>query len=426
MEIVYRPINTIKPLGNNPRKITQEQLVNLKQSIEDNKDYFECRPVILSDRTGELVAIDGNQRMRAAKELGWKEVPTILLSGLSEEREKEIIIRANVNNGEWDEDLLKGWDVSLLKDWGVNMSDLSGFEIVEEQQTLVAEEDDYEIEELPTKSKMGDIYALGEHRLICGDSTKEETLQRLMGDEVADLMVTDPPYNVAYKGGTKDALTIANDNMESAAFKEFLSRAFCNVSKFIKLGGVYYVWYASKEHINFESALKENKMPVRQVLIWNKSSFVLGRLDYHYKHEPCLYGWKEGACHYFTPCRSLSTVIELTPEDVNSMTKNELKKMLISIIGEDIPTDVIFEQKPNRNAEHPTMKPIRLIGKLIENSTKQGEIVIDIFGGSGSTLIACEQLNRKCRIVEYDPKYCDVIIDRWEKLTGKKAQLINS
>ena len=167
-------------------------------------------------------------------------------------------------------------------------------------------------------------------------------------------------------------------------------------------------------------------MPVRQVLIWNKSSFVLGRADYHYKHEPCLYGWKEGACHYFTPCRSLSTVIELTPEDVNSMTKNELKKMLISIIGEDIPTDVIFEQKPNRNAEHPTMKPIRLIGKLIENSTKQGEIVIDIFGGSGSTLIACEQLNRKCRIVEYDPKYCDVIIDRWEKLTGKKAQLINS
>ena len=237
MEIVYRPINTIKPLGNNPRKITQEQLVNLKQSIEDNKDYFECRPVILSDRTGELVAIDGNQRMRAAKELGWKEVPTILLSGLSEEREKEIIIRANVNNGEWDEELLKDWDVSLLKDWGVNMSDFSGFEIAEEQQTLVAEEDDYEIEELPTKSKMGDIYALGEHRLICGDSTKEETLQRLMGDEVADLMVTDPPYNVAYKGGTKDALTIANDNMESVAFKEFLSRAFCNVVKFIKLGG---------------------------------------------------------------------------------------------------------------------------------------------------------------------------------------------
>lgn len=241
-----------------------------------------------------------------------------------------------------------------------------------------------------------------------------------------DLWLTDPPYNVDYEGDTKDKLKIANDNMSSSAFHSFLLSAFQNAYDVMKPGAAFYVWFASREHINFEKALNEANLQVRQEIIWNKNIHVLGRQDYQWKHEPCLYGWKEGAAHYFIEDRTLTTVHEDEKSiDINKMSKDELKKTLKDILNSGVPSTVINEDKPLRNGEHPTMKPLKLIGRLIRNSSRKGEVVLDTFGGSGSTMMAAEQLGRKCFMVEYDPHYCDVIIARWEKLTGKKAIKIN-
>lgn len=237
-----------------------------------------------------------------------------------------------------------------------------------------------------------------------------------------DLWLTDPPYNVAYEGGTKEKLKIANDNMESSEFYQFLLDAFSAVYGILKEGASFYVWFASREHINFESALNAVNLEVRQELIWNKNALVLGRQDYQWKHEPCLYGWKEGAAHYFSGGRKQTTVYE---DDLDKMKKEDLKQMIKEIFASSLPTTVIDENKPTRNGEHPTMKPLKLIGKLIANSSRKGEAVLDTFGGSGSTMMAAEQLGRRCYMMELDPHYCDVIIARWEKLTGKKAEKIN-
>ena len=207
----------------------------------------------------------------------------------------------------------------------------------------------------------------------------------------ADLIVTDPPYNVAYEGKTKDALTIENDSMSGDEFREFLVSAFERMEEILKEGGAFYIWYASKEHINFETALNEAGLKVREQLIWVKNSLVLSRHDYHYRHEPCLYGWKDGAPHNWYSDRSQTTVLEFN--------------------------------RPARNGEHPTMKPVDLIAYQIKNSSKKNDVVVDLFGGSGTTLIACEQLGRKCRTMELDEKYASVILKRWEKLTGGKAEL---
>lgn len=207
----------------------------------------------------------------------------------------------------------------------------------------------------------------------------------------ADLLLTDPPYNVAYEGKTEEALTIENDSMGSEEFRAFLKSAFDRAYESLKEGAAFYIWYASREHINFETALNEAGLKVREQLIWVKNSLVLSRQDYHWRHEPCLYGWKDGAAHNWYNDRSQTTVLEFN--------------------------------RPSRNAEHPTMKPLDLIGYQIQNSTKKNDVVLDLFGGSGSTLIASEQTGRKCRMMELDARYCDVIIKRWEKLTGGKAEL---
>lgn len=239
----------------------------------------------------------------------------------------------------------------------------------------------------------------------------------------ADLVVTDPPYNVAVKNS--QGMTIENDNMSNEAFNGFLTSAFNAMTPHLKEGGAFYIWYASKEHINFEKALNESGLKVRQQLIWVKSQFILGRQDYQWKHEPCLYGWKDGAGHYFVDDRTQDSVFEdLT--NINKMNKDELKNYIKELREqlEKEATTIIHEDKPTVNTDHPTMKPIKLIARLIKNSSVQGETVLDVFGGSGTTLITCEQLNRKCRMMEYDPKYCDVIIKRWEQLTGRKAELV--
>lgn len=240
---------------------------------------------------------------------------------------------------------------------------------------------------------------------------------------VCDLYLTDPPYNVDYTGGTKDALKIQNDFMEVEEFRKFLTEAFKQAAAELKPGGAFYIWYSTSATKSFIASAETAGLIIHQNLIWNKNTFVLGRQDYHWKHEPCLYGWKEGS-HYFIEDRTQSTVFEADSIDIDKMKKEELKELLRELLKSEVPVDVLDEKKPARSVEHPTMKPVRLMGTLIKNSTRPGETVLDTFAGSGSTLIACEQLGRRCFSMELDPRFVDVIIDRWEKLTGNKAQLI--
>lgn len=252
-------------------------------------------------------------------------------------------------------------------------------------KTGKAEEDDYEIpKEIKTNIILGDFFQIGPHKLLCGDSTQPDTFNRLFGQEKADLVVTDPPYNVDYTGKTKDALKIANDKKSNVDFYKFLFNFYSALGAYTKAGGVWYVWHADSEGANFRRAMADAGIMVKQCLIWRKDSMVMGRQDYHWQHEPCLYGWKEGAAHGWYTDRKQTTILEFT--------------------------------RPKRSAEHPTMKPVPLIAYQIGNSSKQGDIVADAFGGSGTTMVAAHQLNRTAYLVEYDPKYCQVIVDRMKEL----------
>ena len=257
------------------------------------------------------------------------------------------------------------------------------------------QEDDFEIEPpKEPKAKLGDIYQLGRHRLMCGDSTNVEDVEKLMNGSQADLLLTDPPYNVDYEGKTKEALKIENDHMGDDSFYQFLYDIFTNAYAVMKDGASFYVWYASKEVVNFTKSITEAGLTVKQELIWNKNSMVMGRQDYQWKHEPCLYGWKETASHNWYSDRKQTTVIDI--------------------------------DRPTRNSLHPTMKPIPLFDYLIKNSSKKGDVILDLFMGSGTTLMACEQNDRVSYGMEFDPRYVDVIVERWEQFTGEKAVRIDS
>ena len=423
----YRKLSELHELPGNPRTIKKDQFEKLKKSIKDNADYFEARPIILSDRTGELVIIAGNQRYKAAKAIGMTEVPTILLEGLSEEREREIVIRDNVENGDWDMDALANeWNAQDLLDWGVELPELEAMtEVVEDTPPEVNEEEE-------PMTKLGQIWQLGNHRLMVGDSTKADQVAELMGGELADLLVTDPPYNVNY-GAQKaptmkklhhrtDGLRVANDNMESSAFQQFLRDAYSAADSAMKQGAAWYIWHASAEVKNFTEALEETEWQLRQIIIWVKDRLSMGLQDYQWQHEPCLYGWKSGAGHYFRDIRTETTVFD-DEKPIEELSNKELKE-LVRNYRQAVPTSIIRENKPSKSEEHPTMKPVKLIARLVANSSREGEAVLDIFGGSGTTMIACEQLGRSCYMMELDPHHADVIIERWQNFTGQTAKLI--
>lgn len=415
-QVTYRNIADLKELPGNPRTISRDQFDKLRVSLQQNQDYFEARPIILSNRTGELVILAGNQRYKAAKSIGMTQVPTILLEGLTEEREREIVIRDNVENGEWDMDALANeWDADLLADWGVDLPDI-------DTSTEVVEDTPPEPElEQPAKSKRGEIYQLGNHRLMVGDSTNAADVAALMGGEIADLLVTDPPYNVNYHAA--DGKKIQNDSFnDEQNFTDFLTDAFRNAFDSMKPGAGFYFWHASRTHASFDQAIKNNGEEAREQLIWAKDALVLGRSDYQWIHEPCLYGWKSGAAHYFVDIRTETTVFD-DEKDVEEMTKTELKQA-VKLMREASKTSIIREDKPKRSDEHPTMKPVKLIARLVGNSSRERERVLDIFGGSGTTMIACEQLGRSCYMMELDPHYADVIIERWQNFTGQTAERI--
>lgn len=409
----------------NPREMTEMEFKKLKKSLSRNPDFTAISELKLYKVGERYITIGGNMRLRAMKDLGWQHVIGKLIpEGTPVERLNEYILLDNANFGKWDFDALANeWSAELLADMNIEVP-----EQAEPSEDEIAEDDNADIEQLKpaeAKSKVGDIYILGEHRLIVGDSTKREYIDALMQGQLADLLITDPPYNVSYEGKTAERKKIANDQMEDSTFQEFLFSAFSVADEHLKPGGAFYIWHAGVNGYNFKIALKKTGWQLRQILIWNKNAFALGRQDYQWKHEPCLYGWKDGSPRYFVNNRSLTTVIEKLPE-IDSMTKAELKQLVIDILQGEIPSTVINENKPLRNADHPTMKPVPLIGKLIINSSRRGEIVLDMFGGSGTTLIAAEQLGRRCRMVEFDPIYADVIIKRWENLTGEKAQYVGN
>lgn len=395
---------------------------------------------VLLDRDNRLIA--GNKSKDTARKKGIKRVIIVDTEGdelvavrrkdvtLDSKKGRQLALADNATtqvNLSWDEAELTsiadeyGIDID---EWCVDLPDVEG--ATEEKE---AEEDDFDENKdaVETICQHGDLWQLGDHRLMCGDSTKVDDVKRLMmgGVEQADLWLIDPPYNVAIEN--VHGMTIKNDNMESAEFRKFLINAFLAAKSVLGNGCPFYVWFATREHINFEGALNDVGLKVRQELIWNKNTFTLGRSHYQWKHEPCLYGWKGDSCRYFIDFRNRSTVIQDESElDFDKMKKSEMLELLKKIYEQKIPTTVIDEKKPTKDADHPTMKPVRLFGYQVTNSTRPGDIVLDTFGGSGTTIVACEQLGRRARLMELDPHYCDVIIARWEKLTGKKAEKIES
>lgn len=383
MEIVNKNIEEIKMYENNPRN-NDGAVEYVANSIKE----FGFKVPIVLDKNNVIVA--GHTRYKAAKLLKITEIPCIIADDLSDEQVKafRLIDNKAAELASWDIDLLN-LELENIKD--IDM-ELFNFEISNILDNVVDDEYEIELPEEP-KTKSGNIYKLGNHYLMCGDSTNADDVKRLMNNQLADLIVTDPPYNVNYEGKTGDNLKIMNDNMENNQFYSFLESAFINLYESIKDGGSIYVFHADTEGLNFRKAMMSSGFKLAECLVWVKNAFVMGRQDYHWKHEPVLYGWKPGASHYFINDRSQSTVLEF--------------------------------DKPIRNEDHPTMKPIDLIAYLINNSSKKEEIVLDLFGGSGTTMIACEQTNRKAFIMELDPRYCDVIVDRWEKFTNQKAELIN-
>lgn len=420
----------------NPRTISKDEFEKLKTSIERKPYYMNARPIVLSDRTGKNVIIAGNQRYKAVKALGWTEAPTITFHCETEEQEVEIAMVDNHNNGEWDTEALanKFMDYPLSEWLGSDWDKMAGeFDKVdlEEIKEVTPEEPPEE-----PKSKLGEIYQLGDHRLMVGDSTKPDQVARLMDGELADLVVTDPPYNVNYgaRGEQyqeiaketgkdyaigKENRTIMNDNMDDVSFQAFLTDAFKAMNQALRPGGAFYIWHASRTAREFENALNINGLTVREQLMWVKNTFTLGRQDYQWIHEPCWYGWKDGAGHYFIDDRSQSTAFDKQP-NIEEMSKSELQEIVKKFY--EMPATVIREPKPTKSAEHPTMKPVKLIARIIRNSSRERERVLDLFGGSGTTMIAAEQMNRTCYMMELDPRFADVIIDRWEKLTGEKAR----
>ena len=415
MQIVYKRPSELTPYERNTKKHDQRQVDNVAESI---RQFGFVQPIVID---AENVVVIGHCRLMASKQLGLKEVPCLYVDDLTPEQVKALRIADNkTNESEWDMEMLK----LELPEVDFAFFDFD-FGLTEDEPEIIEDEPPAVEEELPPITQPGDIWELGDHRLMCGDSTDPAAVMTLMDGATADLVLTDPPYNVAYEGKTKDHLTIKNDAKEDADFYDFLVRAFRNLNDHLKPGGAFYIWHADSEGLNFRRACKAAGWTVRQCLIWNKNVMVMGRQDYQWKHEPCLYGWKDGAGHFFIDDRTQTTVYEDKGIDLKKLKKSEMLSLLQEIFADKESTTIINEDRPSRSAEHPTMKPVKLMARLIRNSSKPEEIVLDTFGGSGSTMTACEQLNRICYTMELDPKYCDVIVKRWERFTGRKATRID-
>ena len=391
-KIEWMSVETLIPYAKNARTHSDEQVAQIAGSIKE----FGFNNPVLVDKDNSIIA--GHGRLMAARKLGMDKVPVVQLGHMTEAQRKAYVLADNriaLNSG-WDTSMLS-LELLELKD-NIDLS-LLGFDAdeldallnpIEETEGLTDEDAVPDVPDEP-KTKLGDIYILGHHRLMCGDSTSIDAVEKLMDGQLADQLVTDPPYNIAYEGGSKKRDQIKNDEMADEEFRQFLKDVYIAANAVMKAGAVFYIWHADTEGYNFRGAARDMGWKVRQTLIWNKDNSAFGRSDYHWKHEPCLYGWKEGAAHLWAADRKQTTVIQC--------------------------------KRPSKSELHPTMKPVELMEYQILNNTKGSDIVLDLFGGSGSTMIADEKIGRKSCLMELDPKYCDVIVQRWEEFTGKKAVL---
>ena len=392
MQIQEVEVSKLIPYAKNSRTHNDAQVAQLAASI---KEFGWTNPILVD---GDKGVIAGHGRLLAARKLGYDKVPVIELKHMTEAQKRAYVIADNklALNAGWDNNFL-ALELQDLKDQDFDLT-LLGFDNKELDALLspeivdgLTDEDAVPDTPIEPKTKLGDIYILGNHRLMCGDSTSIDAVEKLMDGQLADQLVTDPPYNIAYEGGSKKREQIKNDEMADEEFRQFLKDVYIAANAVMKAGAVFYIWHADTEGYNFRGAARDMGWKVRQTLIWNKDNSAFGRSDYHWKHEPCLYGWKEGAAHLWAADRKQTTVIEC--------------------------------KRPSKSDLHPTMKPVELMEYQILNNTKGSDIVLDLFGGSGSTMIAAEKIGRKARLMELDPKYCDVIVKRWEDFTGKKAVL---
>ena len=388
-EMQLVPLEKLVPYANNARTHSAEQVNKLRSSL---REFGFINPVII-DRDYGVIA--GHGRILAAKEEGIREIPCVFADHLTEAQKKAYIIADNrmAMDAGWDEELLRV-EIEALQAEAFDLS-LTGFDEKELSDLFKDDadvhEDDFDVEaelEKPVITKAGDVWTLGRHRLVCGDSTKAETFALLMGDRRANLVITDPPYNVNYEGS---AGKIKNDNMADDAFYQFLLAAFQNTETVMADDASIYVFHADTEGLNFRRAFADAGFRLSGTCIWKKQSLVLGRSPYQWQHEPILFGWKKKGRHQWYTGRKESTIWEF--------------------------------DKPKKNGDHPTMKPIPLLAYPIMNSSMSNTLVLDPFGGSGSTLIACEQTDRSCCMIELDEKFCDVIVKRYIEQVGSSANV---
>jgi DNA modification methylase len=371
------PINTVKANPNNPRIIKDDKFAKLVKSINEFPQMLKLRPIVVND---DMVVLGGNMRLKACKEAGLKDIPIIKASELTEQQQKEFIVKDNVGYGEWDwNDLANNWDANQLQDWGL---DIPGFDA----EVIEAEEDDFAVPDggIETDIVLGDLFEIGEHRLLCGDSTDSDQVAKLMNGHKADMVFTDPPYNVDY-GNIKHPKfkqrAIENDNMSGEDFKTFCQGFVSNIVLFCD--GIVYCWAGPGKDGRIMFTVLDENLHNSTMIVWNKDQFTLGRGKYQNKHEVCWFGWNKSGST-FTEDRTLTNVWDF--------------------------------DRPKKSELHPTMKPIQIVENGLNHSSKKGDIILDLFGGSGSTMVGSHQLLRKGYLMELDPKYCQVIVDRMIKL----------
>lgn len=371
-EYIKIQLSDLIPNSRNPRK-NDGAVEAVSKSI---KETGYITPIVIDEKNQILC---GHTRAKSLKKLGNEEIEVLKVTGLTNEQKKRYSILDNKTGevADWDFEILQeDFDIDDLIDLGFDIKDLDQGEVIEDEAPPIPE---------TPKTVKGDVYELNGHRVMCGDSTILSDVEKLMDGQKSDLFITDPPYNVGYQGKTKDKLTIQNDKIDNDSFRIFLKDAFHSADMFMKEGAVFYIWHADLEGYNFRGACNDISWKIRQCLIWNKDSMVMGRQDYHWQHEPCLYGWKDGASHLWASDRKQTTILNF--------------------------------ERPKSSKEHPTMKPIALYAYQLQNNTKGQDIVLDLFCGSGTAVLACEQTNRKCYGMELDEKYCDVIVQRWVNFT---------
>lgn len=436
LQVEMMPLERLAPYARNARTHPEWQIAQIAASIVE---FGFTNPILIGS---DGVIIAGHGRLQAAQRLGLPEVPVIVLAHLSPAQRRALVIADNkiAENAGWDEELLKAelaalrleaFDLEVLGFSDDELNELLAGADLDESPPPALGDPDF-VPEVPASapvSRRGNVWLMGDHRLMCGDSTSRGEVEALCLGALIDAVWTDPPYNVNYEG---KAGKIANDNLESSEFRRFLCEAFSCAFGVLRPGGPIYVAHADTEGLNFRAAFRDAGFKLSGCLVWVKPSLVLGRSDYQWRHEPILYGWKPGAAHAWFGGRAKTTVFEAGREPVRLMPDGTVQVdvggQIIVVRGEGLSMEtfdgsVIRFDKPARNGEHPTMKPVGLILDMVENSTKRGDRVLDLFGGSGSTLIACHKAGRVARLMELDERYADVIVTRWQTFTGLEARL---